>query len=92
MMLSYPREVVVLYELLYACLSDLSENHKKHGRRLLEGSSSPLMPIWMRPTSTGRRWLCVPFLALTEPPFNFAISYHLPRLHQHRLFSGAFSC
>ncbi|QCD91085.1 U3 small nucleolar RNA-associated protein 23 [Vigna unguiculata] len=33
MMLSYPRKVAVLYELLCACLSDLGENNKKHGRR-----------------------------------------------------------
>ncbi|XP_052725513.1 uncharacterized protein LOC108335246 isoform X2 [Vigna angularis] len=33
MMLSNPRKVAVLYELLCACLSDLCENNKKHGRR-----------------------------------------------------------
>ncbi|KHN36057.1 Transmembrane and coiled-coil domain-containing protein 4 [Glycine soja] len=33
MILSYPRKVTVLYELLSACLSDLGENNKKYSRR-----------------------------------------------------------
>lgn len=32
-MLSYHRKVVVLYELLSACLADISENDKKHSRQ-----------------------------------------------------------
>ena len=40
---------------------------------LLEDSLPRLTPIWMRRSSSGKRWLLLPSLALTEPPFRFGI-------------------